>query len=328
MNTEKTAVPCALRADVNTPWKVALPAPDHEVELGVANRARVTADDFAAVLTPLPEQLPDGGLIGPLYVYEKLKCTTRLCVADTPNEPRVTVKLPAAPEPPPLTTFTFHVPAFGTTVLDEAGERAPDSPITAATSAETTATPGLPTPFLFIASRSTTRAPAAHRGFLALALCEHHAMAAPGYRFVDTWVVPAPIERVYDAIGDVLAYERWWTDFVVRATGDEPPPEPGKSNELLVKAYLPYTVNFVLTVVEAERPRRILSSLSKDFDGSGEWTLEEEDGVTTATLDWRPTVNHPLIRRLSPVLRPLFRSNHNWAMRHGERQIREYLAHA
>jgi hypothetical protein len=25
------------------------------------------------------------------------------------------------------------------------------------------------------------------------------------------------------------------------------------------------------------------------------------------------------------VLRPLFRSNHNWSMRQGERQIREYL---
>jgi hypothetical protein len=25
------------------------------------------------------------------------------------------------------------------------------------------------------------------------------------------------------------------------------------------------------------------------------------------------------------VLRPLFRSNHNWSMRRGERQIREYL---
>src|SRR5437660_7832800 len=105
---------------------------------------------------------------------------------------------------------------------------------------------------------------------------------APAYRFVDRWVVDAPIDRVYDTIGDVLAYERWWTDFVVRATGDQPPPERGKSNELLVKAYLPYTVNFVLTVVEAERPHRILSSLSKDFDGSGEWTLEEQDGVTTA----------------------------------------------
>ena len=49
------------------------------------------------------------------------------------------------------------------------------------------------------------------------------------------------------------------------------------------------------------------------------------DSITTATLDWRPSVNHALIRRLTPVLRPLFRSNHTWAMRHGERQIREYL---
>ena len=44
-----------------------------------------------------------------------------------------------------------------------------------------------------------------------------------------------------------------------------------------------------------------------------------------ATLDWRPCVNQSLIRRLTPVLRPLFRSNHAWAMRHGEKQIREYL---
>jgi hypothetical protein len=33
---------------------------------------------------------------------------------------------------------------------------------------------------------------------------------------------------------------------------------------LLVKAYLPYRVNFGLEVVEADRPRRILSRLSKD----------------------------------------------------------------
>ena len=63
--------------------------------------------------------------------------------------------------------------------------------------------------------------------------CEYRPMP-PGYRFLDRWVVPAPIERVYDTIGDVLRYERWWTDFVIRATGDEPPPEPGKKNELLV----------------------------------------------------------------------------------------------
>ena len=146
------------------------------------------------------------------------------------------------------------------------------------------------------------------------------------YRFLDRWVVRAPIERVYDAIGEVLEYERWWTDFVIHAEGDKGPPAPGKRNELLVKAYLPYKVNFGLEVIEAEPPRRIYSRLSKDFDGTGEWLLEETDGTTVATLDWRPSVNHALIRHLTPVLRPLFRSNHNWAMRRGERQLREYLA--
>ena len=146
------------------------------------------------------------------------------------------------------------------------------------------------------------------------------------YRFVDRWTVQAPIERVYDTIGEPLGYERWWTDFVLRATGDPGPPAPGKRNELMVKAYLPYKVNFVLEVLEAERPHRIHSRLSKDFDGTGTWLLEETTGGTVATLDWRPRVNHALIRHLTPVLRPLFRSNHNWAMRRGERQLREYLA--
>ena len=147
----------------------------------------------------------------------------------------------------------------------------------------------------------------------------------PAYRFLDKWLIPEPIERVYEVIGDPLAYERWWTDFVIRSSGDAGEPWPGKGNELLVKAYLPYKVNFGLEVLEAERPVRILSRLSKDFDGSGEWTLRECTEGTEATLDWRPSVNHALIRYLTPVLRPLFRSNHDWAMRHGERQLREYL---
>ena len=109
------------------------------------------------------------------------------------------------------------------------------------------------------------------------------------YRFLDRWVVAAPIERVYDIIGEPLAYDRWWTDFVLRSSGDEGPPRPGQRNELLVKAYLPYKVNFGLEVIEAERPTRILSRLSKDFDGSGEWTLRETGDATEATLDWRPS---------------------------------------
>jgi hypothetical protein len=48
-------------------------------------------------------------------------------------------------------------------------------------------------------------------------------------------------------------------------------------------------VNFGFEVIEAERPTRILSRLSKDFDGTGEWTLRETGGMTEAMLDWRST---------------------------------------
>jgi len=148
----------------------------------------------------------------------------------------------------------------------------------------------------------------------------------PAYRFLDRWLVPAPIDRVYETIGDPLGYERWWTDFVIAAEGDAGEPRPGKRNRLLVKAFLPYKVRFGLEVLEADRPRRIQMRLSGDFDGTGEWQLTETPGGTEAVLDWRPRVNKPLIRYLSPLLRPLFRANHTWAMNRGQRQIVRYLA--
>jgi uncharacterized protein YndB with AHSA1/START domain len=146
------------------------------------------------------------------------------------------------------------------------------------------------------------------------------------YRFLDRWLVRAPIERVYETIGDTLGYQRWWTDFVLRSEGDPGEPRPGKRNRLLVKAFLPYKVRFGLEVLEAERPRRILSRLSGDFDGTGEWQLTETAEGVEAFLDWRPEVNKRLIAYLTPVLRPLFRANHTWAMTRGERQINELLS--
>ena len=46
---------------------------------------------------------------------------------------------------------------------------------------------------------------------------------------------------------------------------------------------------------------------------------------TDATLEWNPVVDKMVIRLLSPIAKPLFRSNHSWTMRHGERQLIEYL---
>ena len=146
------------------------------------------------------------------------------------------------------------------------------------------------------------------------------------YRFLDHWVVPYPIERVYAAVGEPLAYPSWWGDVFVSATGDSGPPAPGNKVAVVARGFLPYKLRFSLETTEVEEPTRIKSVLHGDFEGSGEWNLREEGGATIAELDWRPVVNKPLIKTLTPVLRPLFRSNHNWTMKRGQERILTYLS--
>jgi hypothetical protein len=89
---------------------------------------------------------------------------------------------------------------------------------------------------------------------------------------------------------------------------------------------LPYRLSFALETTEAERPTRIKSQLRGDFEGSGEWRLRTDGGNTVCELDWRPVVNKAGVKQLTPLLRPLFRANHNWTMRRGQQHILERLS--
>jgi len=149
---------------------------------------------------------------------------------------------------------------------------------------------------------------------------------AAAYQFLDQWVVPFPIERVYAAVGEPLAYPRWWGDVFVAATGDSGPPAAGNKVAVVARGFLPYKLRFTLETTEVEAPTRIKSVLRGDFEGSGEWRLREEGGNTIAELDWRPIVNKAFVKQLTPVLRPVFRSNHNWTMKRGQQHILTYLA--
>jgi hypothetical protein len=141
------------------------------------------------------------------------------------------------------------------------------------------------------------------------------------YRFLDDWYVPAPVEEVYDIVGDMLRYPEWWGVFVLEASGDDGPPRPGRRVSFVVRGFLPYKVRWSATITEVERPHGFAMTLSGDFDGNGRWTFISEGDGTRAELDWRPEVNKPLIRYLTPVLRPLFAKNHDWAMDRGQEGI-------
>lgn len=147
------------------------------------------------------------------------------------------------------------------------------------------------------------------------------------YRFLDRWHVPADPGLTWDVLGEALLYPEWWRSFCLRAEGDAGPPAPGRRVRLLVRGFLPYRVCLEMECLEAERPRRLASRVGGDLVGTGTWTLEPAPGGgTDATLDWRPAVSRPLLRGLTPVARPLLRSNHTWAMRRGQREIVPWVA--
>lgn len=150
-------------------------------------------------------------------------------------------------------------------------------------------------------------------------------MAGPQYRFLDEWRLPVGVERVYELISRPLEYPRWWGRVFVAAEGDGGEAAPGKKVTVKARGFLPYHLRFSLTCLETDKPYRIHSRLDGDFEGTGTWLLQADGTGAHVQLDWRPSVNKAGVKQLSPVLRPLFRSNHNWTMRRGEESIRREL---
>jgi hypothetical protein len=109
------------------------------------------------------------------------------------------------------------------------------------------------------------------------------------------------------------------------ATGDTGPAAPGKRARLVTRGFLPYRLRWELECVEAVPARTLVSRLSGDFEGEGIWTFDPRGTGTRVTLEWRPVVTKPLVRHLTPLLRPLFEWNHRWAMRRGEERIAALL---
>jgi uncharacterized protein YndB with AHSA1/START domain len=141
------------------------------------------------------------------------------------------------------------------------------------------------------------------------------------YSFVDAWRVPAPVEAVYALLSCPREYPTWWGDVFLHGEGDAGPAMVGKRARLVTRGRLPYRLEWELVCAEATPPHRLVSHIHGDFDGEGVWTLTPLPEGTLAVLEWRVEVRKPLLRRLTPLLRPVFAWNHRWAMARGRERI-------
>ena len=160
-------------------------------------------------------------------------------------------------------------------------------------------------------------------------------MASNEYHFVTTWAIRATPDEITDVLGDAPALARWWPSVYLDVTQVEPGDERGvgKLVDLYTKGFLPYTLRWRFRVTESEPPTGFRLEAQGDFVGRGIWTLRQDAGpdapggpLTTVTYDWLILAEKGLLKRLSPIMKPVFGANHRWAMARGEESLKIELA--
>ena len=151
--------------------------------------------------------------------------------------------------------------------------------------------------------------------------------ASREYVFVDEWDVAALPEAVFDALADARTYPLWWRPVYLDVDVDGPP-GLGRESSQHFKGRLPYHLHTRSKIVRYDRPHALAADVDGDLRGHGVWTLTPIPSGTHVRFDWSVHADRRLLRVLTPVLRPLFRWNHNWAIARAMEGLEPYARRA
>jgi uncharacterized protein YndB with AHSA1/START domain len=138
------------------------------------------------------------------------------------------------------------------------------------------------------------------------------------YRFLTTWVLDAPIERVWDALYDSERWPEWWRG-VERVQVLEPgdADRVGELSRYTWRSRLPYSLEFDMRTTRVERPFLVEGAAQGELTGEGRWRLFEGNGTTAVTYEWVVETTERWMNLLAPLARPVFAWNHDVVMRNG-----------
>jgi len=144
------------------------------------------------------------------------------------------------------------------------------------------------------------------------------------YQFIDRWRVEADVKEVADILEDAVSLPGWWGSVYFDVKELEPGGEHGVGKLISLRAggWLPYTLHIDFRTTESHYPHGFSMDATGDLEGRGVWTFEQDGPFVNVTYDWTIRANKPVIEKFSFLLKPIFRSNHNWTMKRGEESLR------
>jgi hypothetical protein len=150
------------------------------------------------------------------------------------------------------------------------------------------------------------------------------------YHIVSRWRLEATPEEIDDLMQDEPeSISKWWPAAFLAVQGIAAGDGLGRGKKVRVhgRGWMPHTVGFEVEVTEWRPAERVVLEATGDFEGSLTCTLRPQNGgYLVLNFDWRVVALKPFIRYFSWLLKPLFRSNHRWAMAKGRRSLQIELA--
>lgn len=144
------------------------------------------------------------------------------------------------------------------------------------------------------------------------------------YVFIDEWHVNAPLDATFHTLADARTYPAWWKPVYISVEADGPP-AAGAVCRQHFKGRLLYHLRTTSQLIRFEPPREFEVRVEGDLRGRGVWTLTPTDRGVHIRFDWRVNAERPLLRMLTPILKPVFRWNHHWAIQRAREGLEPYL---
>jgi Polyketide cyclase / dehydrase and lipid transport len=138
------------------------------------------------------------------------------------------------------------------------------------------------------------------------------------YSFTTIWKLEAPIALVWSKIHAIEQWPRWW-----KGVKQVKLVHHGLENgleaeyEITFKSVLPYTLVLRSKVVRLVFLKLMEGKATGELEGTGLWTLSENDNVTTVLYDWKVVTTRWWMNAIAPIARPIFIWNHNQLMKQG-----------
>ena len=127
-------------------------------------------------------------------------------------------------------------------------------------------------------------------------------MPANVFRFEESWEIPnATVEEVYHVLARGELLPRWWKGVYLEAhkLSENPRAESRRPSP-------PTSCNFIVEAVELTPDRKSAVKTIGDFEGLWSAMLSQWGSGVHVDLVWQATVVRPILKFLTPLLRPAF----------------------